>query len=100
MSASSSSGTLRRRSSWRPSSSWCERDVLRFLEAVRKQIVRLVALLAALVLFAMPAYAADDSREVAARVAQQWRSGGAKATQLPSRFVFDDETVLVPLDSR
>ncbi len=38
-----------------------------------------------------------DSRPVAARVAEQWRSSGATVHALASRFIFDDETLLVPL---
>ncbi len=59
------------------------------------------AFFAILVVFVMlPAVARaapDDTREVAARVAEQWRGAGAKATALPPRFLFDDETILVPL---
>ncbi|MDB4942106.1 MAG: hypothetical protein JWP97_1640 [Labilithrix sp.] len=40
---------------------------------------------------------ADSSREVAARVVEQWRAAGARVTLLPTRFVFDDETSLVPV---
>ncbi|HEY8080428.1 MAG TPA: hypothetical protein VIF62_40135, partial [Labilithrix sp.] len=43
--------------------------------------------------------APDDTREVASRVAEQWRSAGGKATALPPRFLFDDETILVPVPS-
>jgi len=46
-----------------------------------------------------PATARADGREVAARVVEQWKSAGGHVTLLPSRFVFDDETVLVPLPS-
>jgi hypothetical protein len=42
----------------------------------------------------------DDTREVAARVAAQWRSAGARAAAMPARFVFDDETMLVPVPAR
>jgi len=41
---------------------------------------------------------ADDARDVSARVAEQWRAAGAApAVVLPSRFVFEEETVLVGL---
>lgn len=40
---------------------------------------------------------ADVGREVAARVAEQWRGAGGHVTALPTRFVFDDETTLVPI---
>jgi hypothetical protein len=38
-----------------------------------------------------------DVREVAARVEAQWTRAGARATALPSRFVFDDETLNIPI---
>ena len=44
-----------------------------------------------------PTEARADSRVIAARVLDQWKKSGAKAVLLPSRFVFDDETVLVPI---
>lgn len=62
---------------------------------MRRHIVRLVALLALVV--ATPVHAADDSREVASRVVEQWKRAGGAAQQLPTRFVFDDETILVPI---
>jgi len=40
---------------------------------------------------------ADAGREVAERVVEQWRSAGGRVTQLPTRFLFDDETILVPI---
>jgi hypothetical protein len=40
-----------------------------------------------------------DAREVADRVVDQWRGAGGHVTPLPSRFLFDDETVLVPVTS-
>lgn len=45
----------------------------------------------------VPGAARADAREVAARVASEWRAAGAATTALPSRFVFDDETILVPI---
>jgi hypothetical protein len=46
---------------------------------------------------AREAPARADARSVAARVAEQWQDAGADATVLPSRFVFDEETILVPI---
>jgi hypothetical protein len=40
---------------------------------------------------------ADVAREVAERVADQWRSVGGHVTAVPTRFLFDDETTLVPV---
>jgi hypothetical protein len=37
-----------------------------------------------------------DARSVAARVAEEWRTLGAETTVLPTRFVFDEETVVIP----
>lgn len=51
----------------------------------------------ALVSALAPSNARADGREVAARVAEQWDLAGARATRLPARFLFDDETVVVPL---
>ena len=39
----------------------------------------------------------SDARDVAARVAEQWRVAGAHTVQLPTRFLFDEETVLIPI---
>lgn len=52
-----------------------------------------------LFLFALwPAEAhADTAHEVTDRVLEQWRGAGGKVTLLPSRFLFDDETAVVPL---
>lgn len=38
-----------------------------------------------------------DTRAVAARVEEQWRIAGARASALPARFLFDDETLIVSL---
>lgn len=38
-----------------------------------------------------------DVRETAARVPEAWRAAGATVVALPSRFVYEDETVLVTL---
>lgn len=40
---------------------------------------------------------ADTAREVAERVVEQWRGAGGRVVALPTRFVFDDQTVLVPV---
>lgn len=44
-----------------------------------------------------PRTARADARAVAARVEGEWRAAGARTTVLPSRFVFDDETIVVPI---
>jgi hypothetical protein len=47
-------------------------------------------------LFVVPEVArADDAREIAARVVEQWKVAGARTTALPSRFLFDDDKQLV-----
>ena len=38
-----------------------------------------------------------SARDVATRVEEQWKVAGARTTAVPSRFVFDDETILVPI---
>jgi hypothetical protein len=59
--------------------------------------------LVALLLAAAPAEAAPeafekgDARAVTARLETEWKNAGAKTTTLPTRFVFDEETVLVPI---
>lgn len=40
---------------------------------------------------------ADGGRDVSERVVEQWRAAGGHVTQLASRFIFDDETSLVPI---
>ncbi len=42
-----------------------------------------------------PALARADARDVAARVADQWKRAGAKTTSLPTRFLFDDDRQVV-----
>lgn len=49
----------------------------------------------AVVLAGGPARA--SSREVAARVQEQWKVAGARTAPIPTRFVFDDETIVVPI---
>lgn len=41
--------------------------------------------------------AAADARDISARVEEQWKSAGAHTTVVPSRFLFDDETIVVPV---
>ena len=43
----------------------------------------------------VPKRAAAEVHEVAARVAEQWKAAGAKTFQLPTRFLFDDETIAI-----
>lgn len=59
---------------------------------------RLVAACALIggVVSAAPARA-DTAREIAERVVEQWRTAGGRVTALPTRFVFDDETLIVPI---
>jgi hypothetical protein len=47
------------------------------------------------VALSVPAVARADARDVAERVVEQWKASGARAQALPTRFVFDDETILV-----
>jgi hypothetical protein len=56
-----------------------------------------IAAIALVCVIAWPGAARADARGVAMRVVEQWRAAGAKATLLPARFLFDDETVLVPI---
>ncbi len=54
------------------------------------------ALAALAVVFAAgPARA--SAREVATRVQEQWNVAGARTVAMPTRFVFDDETLVVPI---
>lgn len=59
----------------------------------------LAAVVVAVPLLAVPraARAEADAREVATLVESQWTRAGAHATMLPSRFVFDDETISIPI---
>lgn len=61
---------------------------------------RLLAALVVLFAMASAGPARADAREVAERVAEQWRAAGGHVTALPTRFLFDDETVIVavPVD--
>ena len=38
-----------------------------------------------------------DLHEMAGRVAADWRAAGAETTLLPTRFLFDEESVVVPI---
>jgi hypothetical protein len=55
----------------------------------------LIAPLAIAMLGATAGPARADAHEVAERVVDQWRGAGGHVTSLPSRFLFDDETVVV-----
>ena len=58
-------------------------------------VSRLIAPLALVGMVAGAGPARADSRDVSERVVEQWRVAGGHVTTLPSRFVFDDETVVV-----
>ena len=58
-----------------------------------RHVAASIALLAG-VAAAKPARA--DARDVAERVVEQWRGAGGHVTALPTRFLFDDETVVIP----
>lgn len=64
-----------------------------------RPVRRLTAHLASSLAFVSLAFGAGqahaDAREVADRVLEQWRAAGGHVAALPSRFVFDDETVVV-----
>lgn len=51
----------------------------------------------ALAALASPGAADASAREVAGRVLEQWRAAGARASMLPTRFVFDDESIVIPV---
>lgn len=60
--------------------------------------VRLALVGAMVALVGAPrAVRADSGREVAEHVVEQWRTAGGRVTTLPTRFLFDDETTLVPI---
>ncbi len=40
---------------------------------------------------------ADNAREIAGRVNEQWRVAGARSIQIPTRFLFDEETALIAI---
>lgn len=44
-----------------------------------------------------PSLARADAREIAARVADQWRAAGAKSAALPARFLFDDDRQVIAI---
>ena len=54
-----------------------------------------LALLVSLVLLGSATPARADAREVADRVVEQWRDTGGHVTALPTRFLFEDETVVI-----
>ncbi|MEA2749541.1 MAG: hypothetical protein QOI41_3684 [Myxococcales bacterium] len=58
---------------------------------------RLCASLALLALASLAGPARADAGDVAERVVEQWRSAGGHVTSLPTRFLFDDETVVIPV---
>lgn len=58
---------------------------------------RLIAACALLGVVSAAAPARADAKEVAERVVDQWRSAGGHVTALPPRFLFDDETMIVPV---
>ncbi len=62
-----------------------------------RRVTPFVFFTCAVVLSRTDAARAEDARAAASRVAEQWRALGADAAILPSRFVFDEETVVVPI---
>lgn len=42
-------------------------------------------------------FASADARDVAARLGEQWRTAGARTSVVPTRFLFDEESLLVPI---
>lgn len=54
-----------------------------------------MALALAAAVVAAPTAARADAREVAGRVVEQWKAAGAKATALPTRFLFDDDRQVI-----
>jgi len=64
---------------------------------VSRAVSRLVASVALVGIVGASGPALADAREVSDRVVEQWRAAGGHVTTLPSRFVFDDETVVVPV---
>lgn len=57
---------------------------------------------ATLLAFGLPLWsgvAKADARDVAGRVVGEWRNAGAHAAVLPSRFLFEEESVIVALPS-
>lgn len=70
--------------------------MLRFF-VVPRIAPRVAAALLLVLSAVVPTTAAADAREVAERVDGEWRAAGAATKLLPTRFVFDDETILVPI---
>ncbi len=64
---------------------------------MRTALRSLVGLAAFVSLSLAGAPASADARDVAARVHEQWTVAGAHTSAVVSRFLFDDETILVPV---
>lgn len=62
---------------------------------MRRRVFALVFLSATAAAAAPPEQ--GDARSVAARVDAEWKKAGAKTWLLPSRFIFDEESLLVPI---
>lgn len=60
-------------------------------------VKRVLGGVAVIALAIAPKVAHADAREVAARVAEQWKVAGARTTTLPSKFLFDDDKQLIPI---
>jgi hypothetical protein len=64
----------------------------------RSRVVRHgIALAAFGAVFALTRMTAADARDIATRVEEQWKALGARTAVIPTRFLFDEETVLVPI---
>lgn len=63
-------------------------------KTIRASLASLTALIASTLL---AGDARADAREVAARVVEQWNLAGARTMVVPTRFLFDEETSLIPL---
>lgn len=62
-----------------------------------RRFVRITVSLGALACAWAPGVARADLRELAGRVNEQWARAGARTVALPSRFIYDDESLLVPV---
>jgi hypothetical protein len=51
----------------------------------------------AIALMVASGVARADARKVAARVLEQWRADGARTAIVPTRFLFDEESLLIPI---
>src|SRR5690606_33336783 len=74
---------------WAPATAREGANVSRVTRSVAAAVVALTLL--------APREAGADAREVSARVVEAWEAAGARVTVLSPRFVFDDETVTIPL---